>query len=166
MSPRIRRQNGRCSNSGRVFQGSTGMISSSMTGIESTQETLDAAVTAMGVKVLRTPFRSPQANAVCERLEEHCPEASSQEDFGMKTREHPHARSSSFGSLGNPAALDSPVRFELQTLNASDAHRAKSLAWPCSVQNRSTNWLKYSWLASSSFIFCKPHPRCRSTRLG
>lgn len=29
---------------------------------------LDSAVTAMGVKVLRTPFRSPQANAVCERL--------------------------------------------------------------------------------------------------
>lgn len=29
---------------------------------------LDAAVTAMGVRVLRTPVQAPQANAVCERL--------------------------------------------------------------------------------------------------
>ena len=29
---------------------------------------LDQAVTAMGVKVLRTPVRAPTANAVCERL--------------------------------------------------------------------------------------------------
>jgi transposase InsO family protein len=29
---------------------------------------LDKAVTAMGVRVLRTPVRSPQANAICERL--------------------------------------------------------------------------------------------------
>ena len=29
---------------------------------------MDAAVTAMGVKVLRTPVRSPRANSVCERL--------------------------------------------------------------------------------------------------
>jgi putative transposase len=29
---------------------------------------LDEAVADMGVRVLRTPFRAPQANAVCERL--------------------------------------------------------------------------------------------------
>ncbi|MFI5340353.1 MAG: integrase core domain-containing protein [Candidatus Methylomirabilales bacterium] len=29
---------------------------------------LDAAVTALGVRVLRTPLQTPQANAVCERL--------------------------------------------------------------------------------------------------
>ena len=29
---------------------------------------MDAAVTAMGVKVLRTPVRSPRANSMCERL--------------------------------------------------------------------------------------------------
>ena len=29
---------------------------------------LDAAVTAMGVRVLRTPVQAPQANAYCERL--------------------------------------------------------------------------------------------------
>jgi len=29
---------------------------------------LDKAVTAMGVRVLRTPVRAPQANAICERL--------------------------------------------------------------------------------------------------
>jgi putative transposase len=29
---------------------------------------LDAAVTAMGVRVLRTPAQAPMANAVCERL--------------------------------------------------------------------------------------------------
>jgi transposase InsO family protein len=29
---------------------------------------LDAAVTAMGVRVLRTPIQTPQANVVCERL--------------------------------------------------------------------------------------------------
>jgi putative transposase len=29
---------------------------------------LDAAVTAMGVRILRTPIRAPQANAYCERL--------------------------------------------------------------------------------------------------
>jgi len=29
---------------------------------------LDEAVAAMGVRVLRTPFRAPQANARCERV--------------------------------------------------------------------------------------------------
>jgi len=31
-------------------------------------EELDLAVRAMGVRILKTPFRSPQANAYCERL--------------------------------------------------------------------------------------------------
>jgi hypothetical protein len=31
---------------------------------------LDAAVTATGVRILRTPVQSPTANAVCERLSE------------------------------------------------------------------------------------------------
>jgi transposase InsO family protein len=31
-------------------------------------QAVDAAATAMGVKILRTPYRSPQANGRCERL--------------------------------------------------------------------------------------------------
>jgi hypothetical protein len=33
---------------------------------------LDKAVTAMGVRMLRTPVRSPQANAICERRSARC----------------------------------------------------------------------------------------------
>jgi hypothetical protein len=33
---------------------------------------LDLAVRAMGVRILKTPFQSPQANCHCERLVEHC----------------------------------------------------------------------------------------------
>jgi hypothetical protein len=66
---------------------------------------------------------------------------------------------------GQLVALDFSVRFALHTSNSCKAHRAKAPPRPYSVQNRSTNWLKYSRQAFSSLIFCKPHQLCRSARL-
>ena len=46
------------------------MDTSFTTGTASIQG-LDAALKSMGLTVLRTPYKSPQANAVCERFNRH-----------------------------------------------------------------------------------------------
>jgi hypothetical protein len=56
-------------------------------------------------------------------------------------------------SSGHPLLAWS-VRCETDVLKAPNAQIAKGLPLPYSVQNRSTNWLRYSWHASASLIAC------------
>ena len=68
MSHNIPPRNGRCSNFGSASRAMKDIDTSFTTGTASIQSDLDAALKSMGLTVLRTPYKSPQANAVCERF--------------------------------------------------------------------------------------------------
>src|SRR5215813_889160 len=68
MSQPIPRRSGPCSSSAKPCRLTTRTAFSSMTGIPSSPKTLDQAVRHMGLHVIKTPVRTPVANAICERV--------------------------------------------------------------------------------------------------
>jgi hypothetical protein len=64
----IPRRNGRCSSSGKRSRATIATASSSTIATAYSVRMSYRSLTNLGVRVLRTPLRAPEANAVCERL--------------------------------------------------------------------------------------------------
>src|SRR6516164_2206391 len=66
-SPRIRQRRGPCSSCAKRYP-QTIAIASSFTIGTVFSPTLDQRIRHLGLKVLKTPVRTPVANAICERV--------------------------------------------------------------------------------------------------